>query len=298
MKGDGMQIGLVGLGTMGGRMLARLRDHGLDVVGCDPDDAARAEAVAAGATAVASVEELVPALTGPRAVWLMVPAGVVTGTLVGRLGELLDAGDLVVDGGNSDFRDAVPRAEQLARRDIGFADVGVSGGQWGWKTGYGLTAGGTAADVERIRPALAALAAPDGYAHVGGLGAGHLAKAVHNAVQYGVMQAYAEGFALLSARDDVEVLPAMQVWQNGCSIRSFLLEQMVTALHANPTLVGVPGRVSDSGMGRWTAEEATRLGVPTPVLSMALQARFASRDNGAAARLLSASRTQIGGQKP
>jgi 6-phosphogluconate dehydrogenase len=292
-----MQIGMVGLGTMGGHMVQRLAEHGHEVIGCDTNPSTRDAARGSGTTVVADLAELVDALAAPRVIWIMVPAGKATHAVVRALVPLLAHGDLVVDGGNSDFRDATAHAAQLAENGIQFMDVGVSGGQWGWKTGYGLTAGGDAADYERIQPALEALAAPSGYAHVGDIGTGHLTKAVHNGVQYGVMQAYAEGFALLSARGDVDVLSSMHVWQNGCSIRSFLLEQMVAALQENPTLAEVPSQVSDSGMGRWTAEEATRLGVATPVLTMALQARFASRSDGAANKLLSASRTQVGGQK-
>lgn len=292
-----MQIGLIGLGTMGGRMLVRLRDRGHDVAAFDLDTQACNEAGQAGAAIAASIEDLVTALREPRVVWLMLPAGTTTRTVIRQLAGLLSPGDLIVDGGNSDFRDAPVHAELLAERGIGFADVGVSGGQWGWKTGYGLTIGSSADHFEQLQPALDALAAPAAFAHVGGIGAGHLAKAVHNGVQYGVMQAYAEGFALLSAHDEVDAVAAVEVWQNGCSIRSFLLEQMVDALRANPALEGVPSQVHDSGMGRWTAEQAIKMAVPTPVLSMALQARFASRDDSVASRLLNLARTQVGGQK-
>jgi 6-phosphogluconate dehydrogenase len=291
-----MHIGLIGLGTMGGRMLVRLRDHGHDVVGCDVSASARTTAANAGIRAVATVDELVAALSAPRVLWVMLPAGDTTSAVLRELADLLTVGDLVVDGGNSDFRDADARATLLGQHGIRFMDVGVSGGQWGWKTGYGLTAGGAAEDFERLRPTLEALSAPSGFAHVGGIGAGHLVKAVHNGVQYGLMQAYAEGYALLTAHQDVDVVSSLRVWQNGCSIRSFLLDQMLTALRDTPALDEVPPQVPDSGMGRWTVEEATRLGIPTPVLRIALQARFASRDDGAAARLLSASRTQVGGQ--
>ena len=290
-----MRLGLIGLGTMGGGMLARLREARHDVVGCDISAAARDAVAALGATAVATAGELAAVLPPPRVVWLMLPAGASTETMLRELADLLSPGDLVADGGNSDFRTAAAHARLLGQRGIAFADVGVSGGQWGSKTGYGLTVGGTGDDFERLRSALEALSAPSAFAHVGGIGAGHLVKAVHNGVQYGLMQAYAEGYALLAACGGTDVLAAMEVWQNGCSIRSFLLGQMIAALRANPALNGVPARVPDSGMGRWTVEEATRLGVPTPVLSSALQARFASQDDGVAARLLSASRRQVGG---
>ncbi len=177
-----------------------------------------------------------------------------------------------------------------------FLDVGVSGGQWGWRHGYGLTVGGAAEDAERVWPVLVALAAPDAVALVGPTGSGHFVKAVHNAVEYGLMQAYAEGFALLSSSEGIDPLTALRVWQAGCSVRSFLLEQTVDALAANPGLTGVGTAVADSGMGRWTATEAVRRGIATPVLTAALQARFASRDDDRAAnRLLVAARAQIGG---
>jgi 6-phosphogluconate dehydrogenase len=292
-----VQLGLIGLGAMGGPMLVRLRERGHDVVGCDVSATARAAAVSSGAAVVATVENLAGALPPPRAVWVMVPPGDPTSQALDELNDVLSVGDLVVDGGNSDFRGAVGHAEMLGRRGIRFMDAGVSGGQWGWKAGYGITVGGGAADFDRLRPVLEALAAPSGFAHVGGVGTGHLAKAVHNGVQYGVMQAYAEGYSLLAAHQDLDALSAMQVWQNGCSVRSFLLGQMVTALQANPTLEDLSPQVPDSGMGRWTVEEATRLGVPTPILSIALQARFASRDSGTAIRLLAASRAQVGGHR-
>lgn len=292
-----MQIGLIGLGTMGGRMLVRLREHGHDVTAFDLDDLALDRAREAGAVVARSARDLVSALPPERVVWLMLPAGKATRMVIRELAGLLSSGDLLVDGGNSDFRDAPGHAELLAESGIGFADVGVSGGQWGWRTGYGLTVGGPAEHFQRLEPVLAALAAPDAVAHVGGIGAGHLAKAVHNGVQYGVMQAYAEGYALLAAHDEVDALAAVNVWQNGCSIRSFLLEQMVGALRANPDLEGVASQVQDSGMGRWTAEEAIKMAVPTPVLSMALQARFVSRDDRIASKLLNISRAQVGGQK-
>lgn len=291
-----MQLGLVGLGRMGGPMARRLVAAGHEVVGCDLSPTALDEARQSGVHTVVALAELVAAAAAPRAIWVMLPVGAATGQALDQLGDLLEPGDVLIDGGNNDWRAAAPRAARLAEAGIGFLDAGVSGGQWGWRHGYGITVGGEPAHFERLRPALEALAAPDAVARVGGHGAGHFVKAVHNGVEYGLMQAYAEGFALLSAHEDLDPLTAMRVWQAGCSARSFLLEQMVAALAANPALDGVGTAVADSGMGRWTAEEAVRLGVATPVLTAALQARFTSRDETRSAnRLLAASRAQIGG---
>jgi 6-phosphogluconate dehydrogenase len=292
-----MQIGLVGLGKMGGGMALRLAKAGHDVVGFDISADTRARAVEAGARVVEEITALPAALTGPRVVWVMLPPGELTQGAVEQLAALLDEGDLVVDGGNSDFRDAPGRAGLLAERGIRYADVGVSGGQWGRENGYGLMVGADEASFAELEPALSALSADDGYSRVGGVGAGHLVKAIHNGIQYGLLQAYAEGFALLEGHPEVDSLAAMEAWQQGSSIRSFLLEQTIEALRANPTLADVDSRVSDSGMGRWTAEEAIRLGIATPALTAGLQARFASRSDGAPNRLLVAARGRIGGQK-
>ncbi|GAA2011095.1 NADP-dependent phosphogluconate dehydrogenase [Nakamurella flavida] len=292
-----MQIGLIGLGAMGGGMIRRLVGAGHDVVGVDLQEAARARAREHGARTAADPAELLELITGPRVVWVMLPAGEITRATVRRLGEVLQPGDLVVDGGNSDFRDAPGHAAALAEHGVRFADVGVSGGQWGWQNGYGLMVGCEPADHAELAWLWAALGTDGGASRVGGVGAGHLVKAFHNGVQYGVLQAYAEGFALLSAHPEVDRVAAMQAWQGGSSIRSWLLEQIVTALQDNPDLEDVSTRISDSGMGRWTAEEAIRLAVPTPVMTAALHARFASRSDQVGNKLLTAARAQIGGQK-
>jgi 6-phosphogluconate dehydrogenase len=277
-------------------MARRLAEAGHDVVGCDLAPDVLDQARRAGVKAVGDLTAMVDALQIPRVIWLMLPAGAATGEVLNRLAGLLGPADLVVDGGNSDWRDAGPRSARLAASGVRFLDVGVSGGQSGWRHGYGLTVGGAPEDFQRLRPALTALAAPGAVDRVGPVGAGHFVKAVHNGVEYGLMQAYAEGFALLSAHDDLDVLTVMRVWQAGCSARSFLLEQVVAALADNPTLAGIGTAVADSGMGRWSAEEAIRLAVATPVLTAALQARFASRDDAQPAnRLLAAARAQIGG---
>jgi 6-phosphogluconate dehydrogenase len=293
-----VQIAFAGLGKMGGPMARRLTEAGHEVAGFDVSPGALEQAARAGVKTAASLDALVAVMQPPRVVWLMLPAGPATSQVLAQLADLLGPGDLVVDGGNSDWRDAGPRAAELAAHGIRFVDVGVSGGVSGWRHGYGITVGGAPADVDRLPPVLATLAAPAAVARVGDTGAGHFAKAVHNGVEYAVMQAYAEGFALLSARSDVDALAALRVWQAGCSVRSFLLEQITAALAANPELEGVGAAVADSGMGRWTAKEAIQLGVPTPVLTMALHARFGSRDTAQLAnRLLAAARAQIGGHR-
>jgi 6-phosphogluconate dehydrogenase len=292
-----MQLGLVGLGKMGGGMALRLVQGGHTVVGMDVSADSRDRAVGNGATAVASLNELFDALTGPRVVWLMLPAGKLTWDAVDALATLLQPGDLVIDGGNSDFRDAPRHGKTLGASGVSFADIGVSGGQWGWKNGYGLMVGSSTAAFEQIESILVSLSADGGYFRVGDVGSGHLVKAIHNGIQYGVLQAYAEGYALLEEHPEVDSLAAMSAWQGGSSIRSWLLEQTVESLRENPTLEGVGTEVSDSGMGRWTAEEAIRLAVSTPVLTAGLQARFASRADGAANKLLVAARGRIGGQK-
>src|SRR6266516_1258713 len=281
-----MRLGLVGLGRMGGPMAWRLLDVGHDVIGCDVAPSAADRARRAGVDAVGALPALIRALEIPRVIWLMLPAGAITAQVLDQLAELLSPGDLVVDGGNSDWRHAGPRSERLAAGGIRFLDVGVSGGQWGWRHGYGLSVGGALADFERLRPVLEALAAPDAVAPVGPVGAGHFVKAVHNGVEY----------ALLCAHQDLDALAAMRVWQAGCVARSFVLEQTVAALADDPALAGVGTAVAETGMGRWTAEEAIRLAVATPVLTAALQARFASRDDTRPAnRLLVAARARIGG---
>ncbi len=292
-----MQVGLLGLGKMGSGMAHRLAKDGHRVLGADTNVAARAHAEADGIPTVEGPGELVAGLEPPRIVWVMLPAGPATRAALGELAVLLDAGDLVIDGGNSDFRDAPAHAAALGERGVQFADVGVSGGQWGRVNGYGLMVGAAPAAFERIEPLLRSLSGEGDYSRVGDVGSGHLVKAIHNGVQYAVLQAYAEGYALLSAHPEVDALAALSAWQGGSSVRSWLLSQIIAALQDNPTLEGVSTRVTDSGMGRWTAEEAIRLGVPTPALTLALHERFASRDGGLANRLLVAARSQVGGQR-
>lgn len=287
-----VQLGLVGLGRMGFNMRERLRSAGHEVIGYDRDPEV---------SDVSSLSELVSALAAPRMVWVMVPAGEPTRQTISELRDLLGKGDLVIDGGNSRFSDDLVNAESLAEREIGYLDVGVSGGVWGKENGYGLMVGGAEADVARAMPVFDALR-PDGpreegFAHAGKVGAGHYAKMVHNGIEYGLMQAYAEGFELLDAAKVVDDVPAViKAWQRGTVVRSWLLELLVRALEEDPDLDDLEGYVEDSGEGRWTLEEAINNAVPAPVISAALFARFASRQQDSAAmRAVAALREQFGG---
>jgi len=286
------QLGLIGLGKMGFNMRERLREAGHRVVGYDRN---------AEVSDVASLADLVAALEAPRVVWVMVPAGAATRQTITELAELLDEGDLVIEGGNSRYTEDAEHAELLGRRGIGYLDVGVSGGVWGKENGYGLMVGGSKADVERAMPFFDALR-PEGpreesFVHAGGVGAGHYAKMVHNGIEYGLMQAYAEGFELLEASGVVQDVPGvLKAWQRGTVVRSWLLELLVEALENDPELAELEAYVEDSGEGRWTLEEAIDNAVPAPVISAALFARFASRqENSPAMRAVAALRKQFGG---
>ena len=287
-----MQLGLVGLGRMGGNMRDRVRAAGHEVVGYDP----RPEV-----SDVASLADLAVALTAPRVVWVMVPSGEPTRGTVRALAEVLEPGDLVIDGGNSRYTDDAPNAALLDARGIGYLDVGVSGGIWGKENGYGLMAGGSAEHVARAMPVFDALRPEgpreEGFAHAGPVGAGHFAKMVHNGIEYGLMQAYAEGYELLSATELVTDVPGvLQAWSRGTVVRSWLLDLLVLALREDPGLAGLTDYVEDSGEGRWTIEEAIRHAVPLPVISAALFARFASRqESSPAMRAVAALRHQFGG---
>jgi 6-phosphogluconate dehydrogenase len=284
-----MKLGMVGLGKMGGNMTTRLRKAGHEVVGYDRDPAV---------TDVPDLAALVEALgVSPRAVWVMVPSGTPTHEAITTLARLLHEGDVVVDGGNSNWRDSQAHAAELAEKRIGFVDAGVSGGVWGLEEGYALMVGGDPEHVALLQPAFDALAPDGGFAHVGPTGAGHYTKMVHNGIEYGLMQAYAEGYELLSAADiDIDVDAALRSWRHGSVVRSWLLELLVRALDADPGLHSLRGWAADSGEGRWTVDEAVRLAVPLPVISAALFARFASRqDDSTAMKVVAALRTQFGG---
>ena len=284
-----MQLGLVGLGRMGGNMRERLRRAGHEVVGYDRNP----EISDAGTLA-----DMVAALSAPRVVWVMVPAGVTEST-VDELAGLLETGDIVIDGGNSRFSDDGPRAERLAGKGIGYLDVGVSGGVWGLEAGYALMVGGSDENVGRCMPIFDALkpAGEFGFVHAGEVGAGHYAKMVHNGIEYGLMHAYAEGYELLAASELVTNVPGVvKSWREGTVIRSWLLDLLDQALDADPELAGLRGYADDTGEGRWTVEEAIRLAVPMNVIAASLFARFASRqDDSPAMKAVAALRAGFGG---
>jgi len=280
---------MVGLGRMGGNMAERLRRKGHEVVGYDRN---------AEIADVKTLSELVDALPSPRVVWVMVPSGEPTKATITELGERLSVTDLVIDGGNSNYRESIARSEELAAKGIGFVDAGVSGGVWGLENGYGLMVGGSDEHVGQIRPVLEALAPEGGgLVHAGPVGAGHFTKMVHNGIEYGLMQAYAEGYELLAASElGIDVPAAVEAWRHGTVIRSWLLDLLARALEEDPGLTTLKGWADDSGEGRWTVEEAIRLAVPAPVISSALFARFASRqEESPAMKVVSALRQQFGG---
>ena len=288
-----MKIGLVGLGKMGANMRERIRRAGNEVVGYDRNPSV---------TDVPSLEALVDALpAGDRLVWVMVPSGPITDGVIQKLAGLLAAGDLVVDGGNSYYQDDKPHADLLAQHGVGFVDAGVSGGVWGLDNGYGLMVGGDEAAVDRLMPVFDALRPvgprEEGFVHAGTVGAGHFAKMVHNGVEYGLMQAYAEGYELLAAKDLVDdVEGTVKAWKRGTVVRSWLLDLLVQALEQDPGLAAIDDWVEDSGEGRWTVDEAIELAVPAPVIAAALFARFASRqEESPALKAVAALRQQFGG---
>ncbi len=292
-----MRLAMVGLGRMGGNMAVRLIRNGHRVAGYARGEETRLTAAEQGVETAPSLEDLVAALDPPRVVWCMVPAGDATQSVMDSLGDLLSDGDLVVDGGNSNYRDSIRRAEGLAGRKIGFVDAGVSGGIWGLEEGYCLMLGGRAQDVSALKPALDALAPPDGWAHVGGHGAGHFVKMVHNGIEYGLLQAYGEGFEILRASGmDVNLAQVAEVWRHGSVVRSWLLDLLAGALEKDPGLAGVKGYVEDSGEGRWSVEAAMDENVPAPVTALSLFARYASRqDESFAAKVVAALRREFGG---
>jgi 6-phosphogluconate dehydrogenase len=283
-------LGMVGLGRMGANMTERLRRGGHTVVGYDREP---------GVRDVASLEELVAQLPAPRVVWVMVPAGDPTASTIEALGELLERGDVVVDGGNSRYTDDQVHAVQLLERGIGFVDAGVSGGVWGLTEGYALMVGGEPAHVALVQPFFDTLKpeGQHGFVHAGAVGAGHFAKMVHNGIEYGLMQAYAEGWELMEATDLVHDVPAVLAsWQQGTVIRSWLLDLVVRALDSDPHLEQLGGFAQDSGEGRWTVQAGVDHAVPLPVITAALYARFASRqDDSPAMKMVAALRNQFGG---
>ena len=294
-----MQLGFVGLGKMGGNMVHRiLRDSDHEVVAFDYNEAAVSTAAGHGATGVSSLEDLVAALEPPRTVWVMVPSGDPTEQTVTALAEVLEAGDTIVDGGNTKWHDDVRRAATLAEQDIHYVDVGTSGGVWGLEIGYCMMVGGYEESVRRLGPVLDVLAPPDGWRHFGDAGAGHFVKMVHNGVEYGIMQAYAEGFELMyKSRFPIELKEVAGLWNRGSVVRSWLCELAERAFDQEGNdLEAIRGHVSDSGEGRWALVDGIDLDVPTPVMAASLYARFYSRNEGDYThRVLAALRGQFGG---
>jgi 6-phosphogluconate dehydrogenase len=295
-----MQIGFVGLGRMGGNMVHRiLRDSDeIEVIAYDhgPDKVKTAEGVGAGGAE--SLEDLVSKLDKPRAVWLMLPAGEITQQSVDRLSELLDEGDMIVDGGNSKWTDSKAHAEAASTHGIEFVDVGTSGGVWGLEVGYCMMVGGSDAAVKQLSPVLDVLAPPNGWSHMGPPGSGHYVKMVHNGIEYGLLQAYAEGFEILHASEyELDLHEISRLWNQGSVVRSWLLELAERAFEADGTdLEHIRGYVEDSGEGRWTVFDAIDKDVPAPVITLSLLARFTSRqDESYSAKVIAALRNQFGG---
>ncbi len=295
-----MKLAMVGLGKMGGFMTQRLLRGGHDVVAFDLDPETVEEAVRGGAEGAGSAEEVAARLTAPRVVWIMVPAGRAVDATIASFTPLLEAGDVIVDGGNSRYSDTIQRGEELATHGIGYVDAGTSGGVWGLTEGYSLMVGGTDEAVEILRPVLETLAPrPDqGWGHVGPSGAGHFVKMIHNGIEYGMMQAYAEGFSILHHKEELglDLHQISRIWQHGSVVRSWLLDLAERALAEDQTLDDIAPFVSDSGEGRWTVFEAIDQDVPAPVITLSLIARLRSRDGESYAdRMLSALRNQFGG---
>jgi 6-phosphogluconate dehydrogenase len=292
-----MQLGFVGLGKMGLNMVTRLARGGHEIVAFDRNPDAVAKAVSAGARGVDSLEALSAALTAPRAVWVMVPSGPATESTVTALGALLAAGDTIIDGGNTNFHDDMRRAETLARDQIAYVDAGTSGGIWGLQEGFCLMVGGDAEVCRRLEPLFITLAPSDGYMYVGASGSGHYVKMIHNGIEYGLMQAYAEGFQLMHASDfKIDIAKVAALWMHGSVVRSWLLELTVRALNEDADLSELEAYVEDSGEGRWTLNEGIERSVPMPVLTAALFTRFRSREKSPfGERMLAALRNQFGG---
>ena len=293
-----MKIAMIGLGKMGANMTQRLIEHGHQVVAFDLSDKARAAAAAIGAEPAASLEEVASKLSAPRVAWVMVPAGEATNSTITTLAGLFESGDVIIDGGNSNYKETAPLVAQLASHGIALVDAGTSGGIWGLKEGYCLMVGGTDEAVAIAEPAFLALAPEGGYAHVGPPGAGHFVKMVHNGIEYGLMQAYAEGFEIMSEAPefDLDLHQIASIWRYGSVVRSWLLELAERALRPGSGFENVEAVVVDSGEGRWTVDEAIDRGVSAPVISSALFARFASKKKDAfGLRLVAALRNQFGG---
>ncbi len=292
-----MQIAIIGLGKMGGNMVKRLLGGGHEVVAFDRDPAVVEKSVKDGAKGASSLEDMVSKLKAPRAVWVMVPSGKPTEDTIVKLSSLLSADDVLIDGGNSNFRDSIRHAKELAEKKIRFLDAGTSGGIWGLEVGYCLMVGGDESAYKHIEPALLTLAPKNGLGYFGAAGAGHFTKMVHNGIEYAMMQSYAEGFELLKASEyNIDLRKVTAVWNNGSVVRSWLLELAERAFNKDPELKELKAYVEDSGEGRWTVNEAIAHAVPVPTIAASLFARFSSRqDNSFAMRVLSALRNEFGG---
>ena len=295
-----MQLAMIGLGKMGLNMATRLLRGGHQVIGFDPNPEAVTALKKEGGTGATTLVEVVKQLDAPRTVWVMVPAGEITDKTIEQLSDLLESGDAVIDGGNSNYKDTMRHADLLAAKGVHLMDCGTSGGVWGLSEGYSLMVGGADEVVERHRSIFETLAPANdkGWGHVGKTGSGHFVKMVHNGIEYGMMQAYAEGFSILKAKEEfnLDMHQVSQIWQYGSVVRSWLLDLAERALSGDQELSGIKPWVSDSGEGRWTVFESIDLDVPAPVITLALQMRLASRDEeNYTARMLSALRNQFGG---
>ena len=297
-----MQLGMIGLGKMGNFMSQRLMKGGHDVIGFDPNEKAREALADAGGKAVDSLDKLVEALKAPRAVWMMVPAGRVVDETVAALNDKLEKGDVVIDGGNSNYKDDQRHAGLLSAKGINYVDCGTSGGVWGLKEGYSMMVGGDEKVVERLKTIFEALAPgkDKGWGRVGPVGAGHFTKMVHNGIEYGLMQAYAEGFSILQHKSEfgLDLHQIAEIWRYGSVVRSWLLDLTTDALGKNPSMAGIAPYVVDSGEGRWTVDAALELNVPAPIITASLIERLRSRDaESFSDKLLSAMRNEFGGHE-
>lgn len=295
-----MDIAMIGLGKMGANMVTRLLRGGHRVVGYDLNESAIQAVEAEGADGARSLDELAAKLPQPRAAWMMVPAGAPTESTIAALAERLAPGDIIIDGGNSNYKDSIRRAAALKEKGLNFVDVGTSGGVWGLAEGYSIMAGGEEAVVAQLRPVFETLApaADKGWGHVGPSGAGHFVKMIHNGIEYGIMQAYAEGFELMQHKSELnlDLTQIAEIWRYGSVIRSWLLDLIADALTKNPSLDGIAAYVPDSGEGRWTVAEAIDLNCAIPVITMALERRFRSREEAPFGdKLLAAMRQEFGG---
>ncbi len=295
-----MKLGMIGLGRMGANMAERLTQGGHEVTGFDPNADARKAVEAKGVASAASLQALVTALSAPRVVWLMVPSGKITDDTVNALLPLLAKGDTVIDGGNSNYKDTLRRAKLYADKSLGYVDCGTSGGVWGLKEGYSMMIGGDEKVVDALKPIFETLAPgkTQGWGRVGPVGAGHFTKMVHNGIEYGLMQAYAEGFSILQHKNEfgLDLHQVAEIWRTGSVVRSWLLDLTADALKKNPTMAGIAPYVVDSGEGRWTVAEAIDLDVPAPIITASLIQRLRSRDTDSFSdKLLSAMRNEFGG---